>query len=56
MNLLLGLPLVLVVWGLLLPVLFLDGGVIVEQGPPRDVLDNPQTERLKSFLGRFRQH
>ena len=26
MNLLLGLPLVLVVWGLLLPVLFLDGG------------------------------
>jgi hypothetical protein len=26
MNLLLGLPLVLVVWGLLLPLLFLDGG------------------------------
>ena len=26
MNLLLGLPLVLVVWGLLWPVLFLDGG------------------------------
>jgi len=26
MNLLLGLPLVLIVWGLLLPVLFLDGG------------------------------
>jgi hypothetical protein len=26
MNLLLGLPLVLVAWGLLLPVLFLDGG------------------------------
>ena len=26
MNLLLGMPLVLIVWGLLLPVLFLDGG------------------------------
>ena len=37
-------------------VVFMDGGVVVEQGPPRDLLDNPQTERLKSFLGRFRQH
>jgi polar amino acid transport system ATP-binding protein len=37
-------------------VVFMDGGVIVEQGPPREILDHPQTERLKSFLGRFRQH
>ena len=28
MNVLLGLPLVLIVWGLLLPVLFLDGGAV----------------------------
>jgi polar amino acid transport system ATP-binding protein len=30
--------------------LFMDGGVIVEQGTPRDVLANPQHERTKSFL------
>jgi polar amino acid transport system ATP-binding protein len=29
---------------------FMDGGVIVEAGPPRDVLANPQHERTKSFL------
>jgi polar amino acid transport system ATP-binding protein len=34
-------------------VVFMDQGVVVEQGPPREVLDNPQTERLRSFLGRF---
>jgi polar amino acid transport system ATP-binding protein len=32
-------------------VVFMDGGVIVEQGNPRDVLDNPQQERTKRFLG-----
>ena len=31
-------------------VLFMDGGVIVEQGDPRDVFDNPQEERTKQFL------
>lgn len=38
MNLLLGLPLIVVVWGLLLPVLFLDGGaayLAVLWGNPR---------------------
>jgi polar amino acid transport system ATP-binding protein len=30
--------------------LFMDGGVIVEQGTPRDVLSNPQHERTKAFL------
>ena len=29
---------------------FMDGGVIVEVGTPRDVLANPQHERTKSFL------
>jgi len=33
-------------------VVFMDGGVIVEQGRPADVLDNPREERTKKFLGR----
>ncbi len=33
-------------------VVFMDGGVIVEQGKPVDVLDNPREERTKKFLGR----
>jgi polar amino acid transport system ATP-binding protein len=33
-------------------VVFMDGGVIVEQGKPADVLDNPRQERTKKFLGR----
>jgi ABC-type polar amino acid transport system ATPase subunit len=32
-------------------VVFMDGGVIVEQGKPADVLDNPRQERTKQFLG-----
>ena len=32
-------------------VVFMDGGVIVEQGRPADVLDNPREERTKRFLG-----
>ncbi|HLS08160.1 ectoine/hydroxyectoine ABC transporter ATP-binding protein EhuA [Lentibacillus sp.] len=35
-------------------VLFLDNGVIAEQGPPADVLENSTNERLQSFLHRFR--
>ena len=34
-------------------VLFMDGGVIVEQGDPRDVFDNPREERTKQFLRVF---
>jgi polar amino acid transport system ATP-binding protein len=30
--------------------LFMDGGVIVEMGTPRDMLANPQHERTKTFL------
>jgi polar amino acid transport system ATP-binding protein len=32
-------------------VVFMDGGVIVEQGRPAEVLDNPREERTKKFLG-----
>ncbi|AZY96039.1 amino acid ABC transporter ATP-binding protein (plasmid) [Paracoccus sp. Arc7-R13] len=32
--------------------IFMDGGVIVEQGPPADVLGRPQHERTRAFLAR----
>jgi polar amino acid transport system ATP-binding protein len=31
---------------------FMDAGVVVESGPPRDVLNNPQHERTKAFLSK----
>ena len=31
---------------------FMDGGVIVESGPPRDVLSNPQHDRTRAFLSK----
>lgn len=31
-------------------VLFMDGGVIAEEGTPEEIFDNPKTERLKAFL------
>src|SRR5690625_2103286 len=34
-------------------VLFLDEGVIAEDGPPEEVLERPENERLQSFLHRF---
>jgi len=33
-------------------VIFMDGGVIVEQGDPRQVIDNPREERTRQFLSR----
>jgi ABC-type polar amino acid transport system ATPase subunit len=33
-------------------VVFMDGGVIVEQGKPAEVLDSPREERTRKFLGR----
>jgi len=32
-------------------VVFMDGGVIVEEGKPADVLESPREERTKQFLG-----
>jgi polar amino acid transport system ATP-binding protein len=32
--------------------IFMDGGVVVEQGPPREVIANPQQERTKAFLSK----
>lgn len=31
-------------------VVFMDAGVVCEEGPPGDILVNPQTERLQQFL------
>jgi polar amino acid transport system permease protein len=31
-------------------VVFMDDGLIVEQGPPEDVLDHPRQERTQRFL------
>lgn len=36
-------------------IIFMDGGVIVEQGKPQEVINNPQQERTKLFLSRFQQ-
>jgi ABC-type polar amino acid transport system ATPase subunit len=34
-------------------VVFMDQGVIVEQGPPEQLIDHPRSERLQAFLKRF---
>ncbi len=34
-------------------VIFMDGGVIVEQGPAGAVIDHPQEERTRQFLARY---
>ena len=34
-------------------VIFMDGGVIVEQGPPEQVFGNPQQARTRQFLQRY---
>ena len=31
-------------------VVFMDKGLIVEEGSPKDVIDNPKNERTKTFL------
>lgn len=36
-------------------VIFMDGGVIVEQGDPRQVIDNPMQERTQQFLRNYQQ-
>ena len=34
-------------------IIFMDDGVIVEQGNPKDVIENPQNSRTQDFLRRF---
>jgi polar amino acid transport system ATP-binding protein len=37
-------------------VAFIDGGVIVEEGPPAEILERPRNERTKRFLGLVLEH
>ena len=37
-------------------IIFMDGGVIVEQGNPRDVINHPKEERTRQFLSRFAEN
>lgn len=37
-------------------VIFMDGGVIVEQGDPREVIDHPKEERTRQFLARYAEN
>ena len=37
-------------------ILFMDGGVIVEEGSPTELFENTQNERTKAFLSRFSQN
>ena len=34
-------------------VIFMDGGIIVEQGDPRQVIDHPREERTRQFLAHY---
>ncbi|MBE6973312.1 MAG: amino acid ABC transporter ATP-binding protein [Ruminococcaceae bacterium] len=37
-------------------VIFMDGGVIVEQGPAQQVIDHPTQERTRQFLSRYAEN
>ncbi len=37
-------------------VVFMDEGMIVEEGSPSDFFDNPKTDRAKDFLGKWIRH
>ncbi|MCH5193341.1 MAG: amino acid ABC transporter ATP-binding protein [Oscillospiraceae bacterium] len=36
-------------------VVFMDGGLIIEQGKPEDVIDNPSNDRTRAFLKKLEQ-
>ncbi len=36
-------------------VVFMDGGVVVEQGTPEQVIDHPQNERTRQFLKKIKE-
>ena len=37
-------------------VIFMDGGLIVEQGDPHEVIDHPKEERTRQFLSRYAEN
>ncbi|MFI3175282.1 MAG: amino acid ABC transporter ATP-binding protein [Bacillota bacterium] len=36
-------------------IIFMDGGVVVEEGSPKQIIEAPKEERTKQFLGKFNQ-
>ena len=34
-------------------IMFMDGGVVVEEGPARDLIDHPREERTCQFLSHY---
>jgi polar amino acid transport system ATP-binding protein len=34
-------------------IVFMEGGVIIEEGPPKQMLENPKLQRTKQFLGKI---
>lgn len=36
-------------------VIFMDEGIIVEEGEPQQVIEHPQSERTRAFLARFNE-
>ena len=37
-------------------VVFMDDGLIVEQGPPAAIFENPTQERTRAFIGQIQRH
>ncbi|HMA27552.1 MAG TPA: hypothetical protein VKO62_07925 [Solirubrobacterales bacterium] len=37
-------------------IVFMDSGVIVEEGPAKELVENPKEERTKRFLGLVLEH
>jgi ABC-type polar amino acid transport system ATPase subunit len=37
-------------------VLFMDHGVVVEEGPPQRIFESPTEERTRAFIGQIRRH
>jgi ABC-type histidine transport system ATPase subunit len=37
-------------------VVFMEGGQIVEQGPPAEIMKNPKHPRTREFIGKIADH
>ena len=37
-------------------VVFMDDGLIVEQGPPAQIFESPAQERTRAFIGQIQRH
>ena len=37
-------------------VVFMDRGEVIEEGPPRELFDNPKSDRARDFFGKILRH